>query len=198
MEIIMLDAANDQVTMMPELVILVDEDDVAIGYDEKLAVHRSGALHRAFSVIVFNSHGEMLMQQRALTKYHSGGLWSNTCCGHPRPEESTIAAAHRRLREEMSITCELVHEGSFMYHARLNAELIEHEYDHVVVGFCDGSPAPDADEVMDWRWIEFQRALASVAAQPEIYTAWLPLVLARVTGDAARIHRESSVPAATV
>ncbi len=167
----------------PESVILVNEEDLAIGSGEKLAVHRDGTLHRAFSVMLLNSAGELLLQRRAMTKYHSGGLWSNACCGHPRPGETVAVAARRRLREEMGIACELQVGGSFMYQARVTPELSEHEYDHILLGEFDGLPEPDPDEVMEWRWIDSGFLRHDVVVQPDVYTAWLPLLLWAVDGD---------------
>ncbi|HEX7957304.1 MAG TPA: isopentenyl-diphosphate Delta-isomerase, partial [Pyrinomonadaceae bacterium] len=120
--------------MASEQLILVDADDRELGAGEKLEVHRAGALHRAFSVFVFDGRGRLLMQRRAAGKYHSGGLWSNTACGHPRPGEATRAAARRRLREEMGLDCELSAAFEFVYRAELGDSLVEHEYDHVFVG----------------------------------------------------------------
>ncbi|MDQ2891019.1 MAG: isopentenyl-diphosphate Delta-isomerase [Gemmatimonadota bacterium] len=160
-----------------ESVILVDENDAEIGVCEKLEAHRSGRLHRAFSVIVFNASGDMLLQRRALTKYHSGGLWSNACCGHPRPGETVLAAANRRLHEEMGICCELALGDSVLYRARLNDELTEYEYDHVLFGVYDGEPVANASEVMSWRWADMGEELVNIARRPDIYSAWLALVL---------------------
>lgn len=173
------DSAAIQIPEHVEMVVRVDENDVAIGVTEKLEAHRSGVLHRAFSVIVLSVGGELLMQQRAMSKYHSGGLWSNACCGHPRPGEATIAAAERRLREEMGISCTLAPCDEFMYRAELDGGLIEHEYDHVLIGVHNDEPVPQASEVMAWRWSSADALTLSVAARPEQYTAWLPLVLER-------------------
>ena len=162
-----------------ESVILVDERDVESGSCEKLEAHRTGALHRAFSVVLVNSRGEILMQRRALAKYHSGGLWSNACCGHPRPGEGVLLAARRRLREEMGILCDLTPGGSFIYRASVTSELTEHEFDHVFAGRYDGDPLPNPDEVMEWRWSDTMAELDRLHARPELYTAWLPLVLPR-------------------
>lgn len=160
-----------------ERVVLVDAYDAEIGTTEKLAAHRSGKLHRAFSIMLFNSAGETLLQRRALGKYHSGGLWSNSCCGHPRPGENTIGAAERRLWEEMRMSCSLRPYNSFVYHADLGAELREHEYDHLFVGNTDAEPRPDVAEVMQWTWMGVRELTWDVASNPARYTAWLPLVL---------------------
>jgi isopentenyl-diphosphate delta-isomerase len=158
----------------------VDEADRPLGTEEKLTAHRAGVLHRAVSVIVRNSRGELLLQRRALGKYHSGGLWSNACCGHPRPGESVVAAGERRLREEMGVSCALAPHTAFVYRAALGGALVEHEYDHILVGTTDDEPAPDPTEAMSWEWVEPDLLAARVAAAPERFTAWLPLVLARL------------------
>src|SRR5205085_4273578 len=136
-----------------EQVILVDECDRELGVSEKLQAHRAGALHRAFSIFIFDADKRLLLQKRAQTKYHSAGLWSNTACGHPRPGEPTEAAAHRRLREEMRFDCALRPAFQFLYRAELSGGLVEHEYDHVFVGEFDDEPVPDRAEVEDWRWV---------------------------------------------
>jgi isopentenyl-diphosphate delta-isomerase len=158
---------------MDERVILVDERDRPAGEAEKLAAHRQGRLHRAFSVFVLDASGRVLMQRRAATKYHSGRLWSNTCCGHPRPGEDTRAAAGRRLAEEMGFQCPLEPAGVFVYHASLG-DLVEHEYDHVFRGRFDGDPRPDPAEVEAWQWMELEALEAGLAACPGDYTVWLP------------------------
>jgi isopentenyl-diphosphate delta-isomerase len=162
---------------MEELVVLVDERDRAIGTARKLDAHRAGALHRAFSVFVFDGRGRLLLQRRALAKYHSGGLWTNTCCGHPRPDESLLGAARRRLAEEMGIACDLRAAGAFTYRARLG-DLEEHEYDHVLVGRFDGDPRPAATEVADWRWVDPAVTAGELAAAPQTFTAWFGRALA--------------------
>ncbi len=159
-----------------ERVILVDQHDVVVGEAAKLEAHRAGALHRAFSVFVLDRAGSVLLQRRAESKYHSGGLWSNTCCGHPRPGEDTKAAAVRRLEEEMGFRCPLTPAGTFVYRAQLG-ELVEHEYDHVFVGRFDGSPEPDPTEVAEWRWVTVDELEAGLVAHPEHYTVWLPRAL---------------------
>ncbi len=135
-----------------ELMVLVDADDRIIGTGDKLETHRKGALHRAFSVIVWNSAGRLLLQKRAIRKYHSGGLWTNTCCGHPRPEEDIEAAARRRLKEEMGFTCKLSPLGTITYRAELEGGMIEHELVHVFRGLYDGTVAPDPNEAEGYRW----------------------------------------------
>ena len=171
---------------MEERVILVDRHDRARGVEEKLQAHRLGSLHRAFSVFVLDPvNGSMLLQQRALHKYHSGGLWSNTCCSHPRPGESTLDAAHRRLREEMGFDCALAHLFSFIYKADLEGGMIEHEFDHVFVGQFDGRPRPDHREVADWHWVPIDRVRHEIVDMPEKYTVWFRIALRALLARAA-------------
>jgi isopentenyl-diphosphate delta-isomerase len=159
---------------MIETVVLVDEADAALGEGEKLDVHRSGTLHRAFSVFAFNAAGELLLQRRALGKYHSGGLWANTCCGHPRPGEATAEAARRRLGEELGIGCgELRPAGTLRYRAEI-ADLVENELDHLLVTDVDERPVPDPDEVVEWRFIAPDELDAWIAERPQDFTAWFP------------------------
>lgn len=160
-----------------EQVIVVDEQDQELGASDKMRAHIEGALHRAFSVFVFDRGGRLLLQRRALAKYHSGGLWSNTCCGHPRPGEATAAAARRRLREEMNFDCELRAAFSFLYRAELENALVEHEYDHVFVGEFNGSPAPDSSEVEEWKWVSMDELRRGLREEPSLYSAWLKLVI---------------------
>ena len=166
--------------MAAEQLILVDAHDRELGAGEKLEVHLAGALHRAFSVFVFDRRGRLLMQKRAREKYHSAGLWSNTACGHPRPGEVTRAAARRRLREEMGFDCELREAFEFLYRAELDGALVEHEYDHVFVGTHEGDPAPDPSEVEEWRWVGMDDLRRDLREEPQRYSPWLRLV---VEGD---------------
>ena len=158
---------------LEDFVVLVDDADREVGLAPKLGAHRSGALHRAVSVFVSDGAGNVLLQQRAAGKYHSPRLWTNTCCGHPRPDEDTIDAAARRLHDEMGIQCRLEHAGTFRYRAPLDGGLVEHEIDHVFVGRWRGRPAPDPSEVGGWRWVPVGTLRADLAAHPETYTAWL-------------------------
>jgi isopentenyl-diphosphate delta-isomerase len=166
-----------------ERVILVDANDVAVGTEGKLRAHQKGLLHRAFSVFVLDSMGRVLLQQRADAKYHSGGLWSNTCCGHPRTNEDIRLAAQRRLTEEMGIVCELREVGTFTYRADLGNGLVEHEVDHLFIGDFEGDPAPDPAEVASWTWMPMSAAQSDCPARPGRYTAWFPLALTAL-GDA--------------
>lgn len=176
---------------MLEQVILVDEHDRELGASEKLSAHTAGRLHRAFSIFIFNSEGQLLLQRRAKAKYHSGGLWSNTCCGHPRPDESTPAAARRRLREEMNFDCELSAVFEFLYRAELANELIEYEYDHVFAGVFDGAFVPEASEVEDWMWTTPGDLRRDLRERPEAYTYWLGVALE--TDGWARLEAEYGV-----
>jgi len=165
---------------MNDEVILVDRNDNPIGTAEKMEAHRSGRLHRAFSVFVFHPDGRLLLQKRADQKYHSGGLWSNSCCSHPRPGEDTLAAAHRRLREEMGIDCALEDVHQFIYHAKFANGLTEHEYDHVLVGTSDAKPTIDPAEVGDWRWADLLSLKADMHADSDKYTHWFKVSLGDV------------------
>jgi len=162
---------------MNEQVVLVDENDVELGLMPKLDAHKHGVLHRAFSVFIFNSAGEMLLQQRALDKYHSGGLWSNACCSHPRPGESNVDAAARRLYEEMGLKCTLTEAFSFVYRSELENGLIEHEFDHVFVGVSDDEPQPDPIEVGSWCYLKHEVLSGMINDHPERYTEWFKLCL---------------------
>lgn len=155
-----------------EQVILVDRDDAPIGVSEKQDAHVRGRLHRAFSIFTFDSGGRILLQRRAASKYHSGGLWSNTCCSHPRPGEATAAAAQRRLFEEMGFDCPLTPAFSLIYRADVGGGLIEHEYDHVFVGTFDGEPAPDPHEVDACRWLHPRDIERELSQHPDRYTYW--------------------------
>lgn len=169
-----------------EQVILVDPDNQPLGWLEKLRAHREGALHRAFSVFIVDAAGALLLQRRALAKYHSGGRWSNTCCGHPRPGEDTTAAAARRLGEEMGFRCDLQPVFAFRYRTRVGPDLVEHEHDTVYVGRYDGAPEPDPAEVAEWRHVPLARLPGEVRRAPHRYTVWLRLILRQRGGDLLR------------
>jgi isopentenyl-diphosphate delta-isomerase len=157
---------------MNQSLILVDENDRQIGTGEKMEVHRKGLLHRCFSILIFNDKHEMLLQQRARTKYHSGGLWTNTCCGHPLDGEDTTAAAHRRLVEEMGFDCPLEERFSFIYKAALDHRLQEHEFDHVYFGTYNSEVVPNPDEADGFRWISKAALKREIETHPETYTVW--------------------------
>ena len=155
-----------------EEVVLVDELDRVVGSEKKIAAHQQGALHRAFSVFILNSSHDLLIQRRTSTKYHSRGLWSNTCCGHPRPNELLEEASQRRLREEMGFAVKLTRLFDFIYRIELEDGLVEHEYDHVMIGHFDGVPTPDHNEVSEWRWINLETLRIDLEERPENYTYW--------------------------
>lgn len=165
---------------MEDHVILVNRNDDELGSAGKMAAHVRGDLHRAVSIFLFDARGRLLLQRRAAHKYHSAGLWSNTCCSHPRPNEESGHAARRRLREEMGIDCQLTKVFSFIYRAKLDNGLIEHEYDHVFFGNYDGSPVLNPEEADDWRWIEIPKLCADVRSRPHTYSFWLAESLDRV------------------
>lgn len=169
-----------------EEVVLVDERDNVLGSMPKLQAHREGRLHRAISVFVFNRAGEMLLQRRARGKYHSGGLWTNACCSHPRAGEKPHRAAVRRLQEEMGLECPLDYSFSFLYRAELQGGLTEHELDHVFVGELDQDPVPDPHEVSEWRWVPVERVRRELAENPESYTAWFPLAFEQLLARSGR------------
>lgn len=160
--------------------MLVDASDREVGSEEKLKAHELGVLHRAVSVFLFDDHGRLLLQRRAAGKYHSPGLWSNTCCGHPRPGENAADAARRRLVEELGVESILSHAFAFTYRAELGGGLIEHELDHVFTGRFSGAPSPDQEEVDAWGWMSLPMLCAETRASPQRFTAWLPIALSEV------------------
>ncbi|MCH2198950.1 MAG: isopentenyl-diphosphate Delta-isomerase [Flavobacteriales bacterium] len=163
-----------------EEVVLVDEQDNAIGSMEKLEAHEKGVLHRAFSIFIFNNDNELLIHQRAAEKYHSANLWTNTCCSHPRPEEALEDAVVRRLDEEMGMMCNVEHAFSFIYRSEFDNDLIEHELDHVFIGYTDDVPTPDPEEVQAFEYISLPELVQNIAEDPEKYTTWFRICLPRV------------------
>lgn len=161
-----------------ESVILVDRQDRVLGNAPKLETHQRGDLHRAFSILIHDGEGNLLLQQRNPTKYHSGGLWTNACCGHPRPGEDTLAAAQRRLREEMGIACTLSVLGTLVYRADVGRGLVEHELVHLFKGRYAGAVRPDAQEIEAYAWHPLCEIERAVTAHPEHYTAWFRRYLA--------------------
>jgi isopentenyl-diphosphate delta-isomerase len=160
-----------------EMVILVDQEDKAIGTMEKMEAHRKGELHRAFSVLIFNSKGEILLQKRAAQKYHSGGLWTNACCSHPLMGEKMEDAARRRLQEEMGIDVQPVFSYKFIYKTNLDRNLIEHEYDHVFIGTFDGDPDVNKNEVDEWKYVSVSWLKTDMQQHPDAYTYWFKLIV---------------------
>ena len=160
--------------------ILVDEHDVPLGTVEKMEAHEKALLHRAFSVFIFNSKGEMLLQQRAISKYHSGGLWTNACCSHPYFEEDTLAAAEKRLHEEMGFTTPLTKVFEFVYKAPFENGLTEHEYDHVFTGTYDGAILPDKTEVAGFCFKNLTEIKTLLLQHPEQYTVWFKIAFPKM------------------
>lgn len=160
-----------------DLVILVDESDNEIGYLDKLEAHQKGMLHRAFSVLIFNSAGELLLQKRAANKYHSSGLWTNTCCSHPKPNELMVDAVQRRLKEEMGIECETNFAYKFRYRAKLDNDLTEYELDYVFIGSCDDKPVINTHEVADWKFVSVAEIRKDLVKEPDAYTFWFKEIM---------------------
>lgn len=164
-----------------EEVILVDKHDVEQGTMEKMEAHKNGGtLHRAFSVFVFNTKGELLLQRRALHKYHSGGLWTNTCCSHPRPGETVREAGHRRLVEEMGMQCKLVELFSFEYKAELDGGMTEWELDHVLLGLSNKEPSINEEEVAEFKYMPLDDIDEDLNKNPQNYTEWFKICFERV------------------
>jgi isopentenyl-diphosphate Delta-isomerase len=161
---------------MPD-VVLVDGNDVPVGTMEKMEAHRSPHLHRAFSIFLFNRQNEMLLQRRALSKYHSGGLWTNACCSHPYPAERVEDAAYRRLNEELGIRTRLEKAFHFTYHAEFENGLFEHEFDHVFIGTFDGKVHPDPAEVADYCYKSIDEIKSDLEMVPAAYTPWFKIAL---------------------
>jgi isopentenyl-diphosphate delta-isomerase len=162
-------------------IILVDENDKEVGFEEKLKAHQNGGkLHRAFSVFVFNSDGKLLLQQRANGKYHSELLWTNTCCGHPRPGEDIEAAARRRLKEEIGFSCDLKKEFNFIYKIDFENGLSEKEFDHVFSGKFNDEPKPDPNEAAGWKWVKIEELKKHIKENPEKYTHWFKICFDKV------------------
>ena len=165
-------------------VILVDSRDIPTGTMEKMEAHEKGMLHRAFSILLFNSDGKLLIQQRASDKYHSGGLWTNTCCSHPKPGEPIEEAVQRRLKEEMGIKAKTEFLYKFLYRYDFFPGLTEHELDHVFIGFTDQHPDINKKEVADWRWISMEELHNEIKADESRFTFWFIKIIERLTGSA--------------
>ncbi len=165
--------------MTEEQVILVDENDNQIGLMPKMEAHEKALLHRAFSVFVFNNKHELMLQQRAIDKYHSPGLWTNTCCSHQRDGESNIEAGKRRLQEEMGFSVDLKETISFIYKAPFDNGLTEHEYDYVMIGKYNDMPTINLDEVASWKWMPLEEIEVDMALHPEVYTEWFKIIFSK-------------------
>ncbi|BDD03112.1 isopentenyl-diphosphate Delta-isomerase [Aureibacter tunicatorum] len=170
----------DNIKSSEEKVVLVDENDREVGACGKMEAHVKGLLHRAFSVFIFNERGELMLQQRALDKYHSGGLWTNTCCSHPRLGESLDSAVLRRLDEEMGFQVNTTEVFSFIYNEKLGNDLIEHEFDHVFVGKYDGNARPNPSEVNAYKWVSKFDLDKWVKDKPEDFTVWFRICYQKV------------------
>ena len=162
--------------MTEEHVILVNENDEPIGLMPKIEAHEKALLHRAFSVFIFNDKNELMLQQRALDKYHSPGLWTNTCCSHQREGESNIQAGRRRLQEEMGFVVDLQESISFIYKAAFDNGLTEHEFDHIMIGEYNGKPNINPSEVADWKWMELEGVKDDISKNPQHYTEWFKII----------------------
>lgn len=162
---------------MAELVTLVDKEDNVIGEEEKLSAHKEPKLHRAISILIFNSKKEMLIHKRADSKYHAPGLWTNACCSHPRPNESYKGAAKRRLPEEMGFNCELNEAFKFTYYAEFTNGLAEYEMDQVFFGIFEGEIKPSPNEVSDYKWVKINELMKDIFYEPKKYTAWFKIIL---------------------
>jgi isopentenyl-diphosphate delta-isomerase len=169
-------------------VMIVNAEGRMTGTMDKMAAHQVGVLHRAFSVFIFNSDGQLLLQQRAFDKYHSGGLWTNTCCSHPRLGENTLDAANRRLSEEMGMSAELTELFQFSYRHEFENGLIEHEYDHVLIGTSDQIPETNPMEVAAFRYVDTEALIMEINEQPEEFTAWFKICLHQVIKRHYQIH----------
>jgi isopentenyl-diphosphate delta-isomerase len=165
--------------MKKEQVILVDQNDQQIGLMEKIEAHEKALLHRAFSVFIINKKGELMLQQRAFEKYHSPGLWTNTCCSHQRDGETSLLAGNRRMHEEMGFSCELKELFSFIYKAPFDNGLTEHELDHVMIGYYEDAPTINPEEVASWKWMKIETVKEDIIQNPAIYTAWFKIIFER-------------------
>jgi len=162
--------------MKEEKVILVNENDEQIGLMPKLEAHKKAVLHRAFSVFIFNDKNELMLQQRALDKYHSPGLWTNTCCSHQRDGETNIQAGKRRLQEEMGFVVDLKESISFIYKAPFDNGLTEHEYDHVLLGKYNDEPKINPNEAAGWKWMPLEEVKVDILLHPQLYTEWFKVI----------------------
>ncbi len=160
-----------------DYVILVDEHDNETGTMEKMEAHQKGLLHRAFSIVIFNSKGEMLLQQRAAEKYHSGGLWTNACCSHPQPGETLEEAGKRKLLQEMGFVCDLNYSHKFIYKVELDNHLTEYEWDYVLIGYYDGAPSVNPGEAQSWKYQSLESIRKDAEQNPDTYTCWFKLML---------------------
>ncbi|QES88311.1 isopentenyl-diphosphate Delta-isomerase [Rhizosphaericola mali] len=164
-------------------VIIVDENDCQLGVMDKLVAHKKGILHRAFSIFIFNNSGELLLQKRAKNKYHGAGLWTNTCCSHPQMDENIMESAVERLNFEMGLHCTINFSHTFIYNSAVENNLIEHELDHVYIGYSEYNPKINEEEVQDFKWVDKDFVIKDIIQNPNSYTSWfklsLPIVFSR-------------------
>lgn len=173
---------------MEQRVVLVDKNDHELGTEEKLRAHQHGGkLHRAISICIFNSKGEMMLQQRSSVKYHEPGKWVNTVCSHPMPDETPEQAVHRRLKEEMGFDCPMHEVSRFVYRVEVGNNLTENEYDHVFFGRYEGEPKPNPEEVQDWRWMSLDDAEKDTRKNPGKYAAWFRFVLREAKANLGKL-----------
>lgn len=165
---------------MAEYIIAVDEFDKELGSIEKMEAHYKGVLHRAFSILVFNADNQLLLQKRSVKKYHSPGLWTNTCCSHPQFGEDLNTAVYRRIEEEMGFTCNLKEMFSFIYKVEFEDNLFENEYDHVFIGRYDGEVIPNKEEVDEFKWTDINYIKEDIKVNPEIYTYWFKTLINKI------------------
>ncbi|WP_040210305.1 isopentenyl-diphosphate Delta-isomerase [Clostridium polynesiense] len=163
-----------------EMILLVDENDKEMGYGEKHEVHKKGLFHRAFSIFIFNSKNQLLLQKREKNKYHSPGLWTNTCCSHQRQNEELSDAIHRRLKEEMGFDTELKEAFTFSYNFKFHEELSENEFDHVYIGHYEGDIIPNPQEVEDYKWVDLEELKQDIEKNPDKYTYWFKICFPKV------------------
>lgn len=182
---------NGKANPIKEMVVLVNPQDQEVGSMEKMEAHRKGVLHRAFSFFIFNSQGEWLLQQRAFEKYHSGGLWTNACCSHPRRGEAPAQAATRRLREELGLYCQAKPLFHFIYRSEFSNALIEHELDHVCVGYSDQLPKPNPKEVASYRYISTEALELEMKLHPENFTVWFRICFEQVKDKLAALQQSA-------
>jgi len=169
---------------MKEYITLVDENDYVIGKEEKLKAHEKGNRHRAFSILIINDHQQMLVHKRESSKYHSGGLWTNACCSHPKHEEDLLEATHRRLKEEMGFDCSLKELFAFKYYHTFESGLIENEYDHVFLGIYNKEQIdPDPTEVEDYAWVDYNQLVKNVKSNKNQYTVWFQKIIEKIEKD---------------
>ncbi|MAI23666.1 MAG: isopentenyl-diphosphate delta-isomerase [Crocinitomicaceae bacterium] len=179
---------NIQPIIGTDMVVLVDPNDKEIGMMEKMEAHEKGLLHRAFSLFIFNSKGEWLLQQRAWGKYHSPGLWTNACCSHPRQGETSQAAAMRRLQEEMGMYCQARPVFQFLYRSEFSNTLIEHELDHVLIGYSDTAPKPNPKEVAGYRYVSLADLEYELKLYPTNFTVWFRICFQEVKEELAKLQ----------